>query len=236
MESQSHGHDGHGPRTAHAYATLRKRILGGELPVGAVLAEARIAEDLGLSRTPVRQALRLLLQEGLVEVGPRRQAMVRGLSGERREEILALREALERIAIERACQVMGLDDVDHLRLLLIRQERAANAQDQARFLDLDEEFHLAIALGAHLPILHKFLSQLRGFVQLMRAGTIRYPGHLAEVVAEHAAIVDALEEHDGERALAALSHHLHKTEYAFADELSASPAPVGGPHISEARH
>jgi DNA-binding GntR family transcriptional regulator len=70
-----------------AYEELRRRILRRDLAAGTVLAEAELARQLGMSRTPVRQALHLLLQEGLVEVGPRRQVVVRGISSERRREI-----------------------------------------------------------------------------------------------------------------------------------------------------
>ena len=86
---------GRGKLTEQAYNYIRDGILRGELPAGSVLAETEIAEALGNSRTPVRHALGLLLQEGLVEVGPRRQLIVRGFTPEHRTELLVLREALE---------------------------------------------------------------------------------------------------------------------------------------------
>ncbi len=196
-----------------AYSHLRDAILRGELPVGSVLAEDALAVRLGSSRTPVRHALRLLLQEGLAELGPRRQLIVRGLSREHCEEVLVVREALEAVAVRRACEVMSLDDVDVLRLNLLRQRRAVDAGNEEDFIVLDEAFHLTIAAGARLPILHKFLSELRGFVRLMRLGTERHPSHLEAVLAEHEAIVDALERRDVEAALAALEHHLHTRNY-----------------------
>lgn len=201
------------------YAHVRDAILRGELPVGTILAEHQIAERVGSSRTPVRQALRLLLQEGLVEVGPRRQLIVRGLTAEHREEVLLVREALEAVALERACEVMSLEDIDFLRLLLMRQRRAAEAGREDEFIDLDEEFHLRIAEGARLPILHRFLTQLRGFVRLMRLGTVRHPRHLMQVLAEHEAIVDSLERRDVEEGLSALSTHLHTSNYELEQAL-----------------
>jgi len=184
------------------------------LPVGSVLAESEIAAELKISRTPVRQALGLLLQEGLVEVGTRRQLIVRGFSEEHRREILLLREALEGTAVRHAANVIDIDDVDLLRLILIRQRRAANEGREEDFIDLDEQFHLKIAEEAQLPILYGFLSQLRGFVRLMRVGAGRHPGYMTEVVAEHEALVDALENHDADAAAAALSHHLQHSHYA----------------------
>jgi DNA-binding GntR family transcriptional regulator len=202
-----------GKLTDRAYTHIRERILRGELPVGSVLTEVDIAHALGISRTPIRQALGLLLQEGLVEVGPRRQLVVRGFTPEHREELLVLREALESVSVQQACRVMSMDDVDYLRLLLMRQRRAAAERREDDFIELDEEFHLRIAEAARLPILVRFLDQLRGFVRVMRLGSARHPSHLPQVIEEHEAIVDALEERDGDAALEALMHHLHKSDY-----------------------
>jgi DNA-binding GntR family transcriptional regulator len=164
----------------------------------------------------VRQALGLLLQEGLVEVGRRRQLVVRGFSPAHRAEILMLREALESVAVRRACEVMEIDDVDYLRLLLIRQRRAADEGREDDFIDLDEEFHLRIAAGARLPILHRVLGQLRGFVRVVRLGARRPPDVLAQVVKEHEGIVDALERRDAAGALDALREHLYTSDDVIA--------------------
>src|SRR5712691_4842927 len=176
---------GRGKLTEQAYNHIRDAILRGDLTVGSVLAEGEIAESLGYTRTPVRHALGLLLQEGLVEVGARRQLIVRGFTPEHRAELLMLREALETVAVRRACETMTIEEIDQLRLLLMRQRRAARAQLEDEFIELDEEFHLRIAEGARLPILVAFLGQLRGFVRVMRLGTVRHARHLGQVTAEH---------------------------------------------------
>ncbi|HZQ64114.1 MAG TPA: GntR family transcriptional regulator [Gaiellaceae bacterium] len=204
---------GRGKLTEEAYRHLRDAIMHGDLPTGSVLAESEIARALGSSRTPVRHALGQLLQEGLLEVGPRRQVIVRGFTPEHRAEILMLREALETVAVRRACEVMTLEDVDYLRLLLIRQRRAAREGSNETFLDLDEELHLRIAEGAQLPLLHGFLGQLRGFVRVARVGSPRPPEVLAQIVEEHEQLVDALEQRDVERALSVLVRHLHRHDY-----------------------
>ena len=217
---------GRGRMTEEAYQHLRDGIMRGDFPTGSVLAETEIARRLGSSRTPVRQALGLLLQEGLLEVGSRRQLIVRGFTAEHRAEILFLREALEAVAVRRACEVMTLEDIDYLRLLLFRQRRAAREGRNDEFLDLDEEFHLRIGEGAQLPILHGFLSQLRGFVRVARLGAVRPPGVLARVVDEHERLVDALERRDVETALAELAEHLHRSDYAIEGDR-AKRKPVG---------
>lgn len=208
---------GRGRLTDRAYQYVREGIMRGRFSTGSVLAETEIAHAIGSSRTPVRHALNQLLREGLVEVGSRRQVIVRGFTDEQRAEILLLREALEGVAVSRACEVMALEDIDYLRLLLMRQRRAAQAALNEQFLDLDEEFHLRIVAGARLPILHALLGQLRGFVRVARIGAERPPSVLAQVVDEHESIVDALEDRDAAAACSALVDHLHRSDYAITD-------------------
>ena len=131
-----------GRLTAKAYSYVRSSILSGEFPSGSVLAEEELAEALGSSRTPVRHALSLLLKEGLLEVGARRQLLVRGFTPDHRREIAMLREALEVVAVRRASSVVSDDDLDQLRLLVLRQRRVAAAADLEAFLALDESFHM----------------------------------------------------------------------------------------------
>jgi DNA-binding GntR family transcriptional regulator len=205
-----------GRLSERAYDHIRRAILSGEYPIGSIVSDGEIAESLGMSKTPVRQALRLLAQEGLLETGRRRQLVVRGVTPEFRQEVLEIREALERIAIEHACHDMPIEEIDYLRLSLIRQRRAAEAGNDAEFIELDEEFHLKIARAAGLPTLARLLTQLRGFVRLMRLGTIRQGPHLVRVLEEHEAIVDALERRNVDDALKALTDHLHKSEYVLS--------------------
>jgi DNA-binding GntR family transcriptional regulator len=218
---------GRGRLTEEAYQHLRDGIMRGDFPTGSVLAETEIARTLGSSRTPVRHALGLLLQEGLLEVGSRRQVIVRGFTPEHRLEIGLLREALEALAVRRACEVLGAEEIDYLRLLLIRQRRAAREARRDDFIDLDEEFHLKIAEGARLPILHTFLGQLGGFVRVARLGRQRPPSVLVQIVAEHERIVDAIERRDVDAALAELAEHLHKREYSEPGQR--------GPRVKAAR-
>ncbi len=205
-----------------AYEDVRARILGGDLTPGSVLTEGALAVELGMSKTPVRLALRALLHEGLLEVGPGHRMMVRGYSPEHRSEILAVREALERIAVVGACAHMPVEELDDLHVLLRRQQRAALAENEAVFIELDEEFHLRIAAGAGLRVVPTILSQLRGFVRVMRLGTVRARGHLLQVLAEHQRLLDALETRSPTEALAALQEHLRTADYPRAE-------PGGGP-------
>ena len=199
-----------------AYDHLRKAILSGELPPGTIIAETKVANDLGVSKTPVRQALQLLRTEGLLEVGPRRQLVVRGFDAAHRNEVLRIREALEEIAVETACRVISIDDIDLLRLLLLKQGRAAEAYNEHDFLMLDEEFHIQIAQSANLPTVARLLEQMRGFARIMRLGKTQPPEHLRDILAEHTTLLDAIEQRDETAAHAALHTHLHHWDYLLA--------------------
>ena len=196
-----------------AYTRLRDGILRGDPPPGSILDQRHLAETLESSRTPVREALRRLLQEGLVELGSRRQVIVRDFTPRHRGEIQYLRGALEPVAVRRACEVMQIDDLDQLRLDLMKQLRAARAGLNEEFLDLDERFHLRIADGAQLPILRAFLGQLGGFVRVATLGAKRPPEVLQQIVGEHERIVDAIEARDADAAVAALEDHLSHADY-----------------------
>ena len=194
--------------TEAAYEHVRMNILRGRLGVGTIVAERDVADELGVSKTPVRQALQMLRREGLLEVGRRRQLTVRGFSARHRAEVLEIREALEQISVRHAAKEMPIEEIDYLRLLVMRQQRAVQAGRDDEFVDLDEEFHIRLAEGADLPIVAKSIAQLRGFVRIMRLGTNARDAQHA--VAEHTVILDAIEARDPDAATQALFTHLRK--------------------------
>jgi len=199
-----------GAASQRAYKAIRASILSGKYPAGLALNEAELAAAIGVSRTPIRQALQTLLSEELVQPGPRRQIVVRPLSAERRDEVFRLRLALEEVAVREACRTMNEETLDQLRLTLYKQQRLGD-HDVDRFLDLDDDFHLGIARAAGMPLLERFLSQLRAFVRLVGHAALSHPGRVAEVVAEHTQVLEALEARDEEAAVAALRQHLKLT-------------------------
>jgi DNA-binding GntR family transcriptional regulator len=202
-----------GALTETAYRYVRDGIVRGTIPTGTVVAEQAVAAAIGSSRTPVRHALSKLLQEGLLEVGPRRQLTVRGFTPEHLAEIRLLREALEGVSVTLACETITGDELDELHLNLLRQRRAAAEGRDDDFIDLDEEFHLRIAHGARLPLLEGFLRQLREFVRVSRLGRNRPPEILAQVIDEHERILDAIEARDPDGAREALVLHVNQSAY-----------------------
>jgi DNA-binding GntR family transcriptional regulator len=204
--------------TQKAYDHVRNAILTGDMAVGTIVGQAELADALAISKTPVRQALQLLHTEGLLEIGPRKQFVVSGLSAGHRNEILRIRESLEAIAVETAARVLTFDQIDALHLMLIKQRRAADLGDEDQFLLLDEEFHVLIARSAGLPIVARLLEQIRGFARLMRLGRVQPAEHLQEVIAEHSRIIEAIERRDGIGAVRELQVHLHHWDSLISTE------------------
>jgi DNA-binding GntR family transcriptional regulator len=186
--------------TGHrAYDELRRRILNAEIPQGAVVNEVALADSLGISRTPVREAFRELLNEGLLEgAGPRRQVTVRTVGAGQITEITQARRSLE--SLTTAAAVPRIDDavLDGLRLVVDRMSRAAQHHDLQAFLDADDEFHSTISSTAGMPTIEEFLSRLRALTRLAAApcalsGGVDLPGL-------HGDVVELLAKGSGQRA------------------------------------
>jgi GntR family transcriptional regulator, rspAB operon transcriptional repressor len=195
----------------HVHRALRDDIVAGRWAQGAPLDEVALAETFGVSRTPVREALRRLQSEGLLVAGARRQLFVVDLSESHRREVALLRDALEGTAAAEACRLREPDDIDELRLAIIRQRRAATAGDAETFLGLDETFHRRLAAVARMPTLSMLLDQLGPFVRLARIAVPTDAGHMTDLIAEHEHLVDLLERQDADALRSALGSHIHDT-------------------------
>jgi DNA-binding GntR family transcriptional regulator len=198
-------------KSGRVYETIRHDIVTGRLTAGTVLDEAALATAYEVSRTPVREAMRSLAMDGLLVAGARRQMMVVDVSARHRDEITLLRTALEGAAATVACQVVTPDDLDQLQLIIIKQRRHAEAGDSEEFLELDEQFHKALAEVARLPTLSRFLDQLGAFVRLTRIGVSTPRAHMLALVAEHTHLLELLADRRGEELRVALTEHIQTT-------------------------
>lgn len=186
-------------------------IVSGTVRPGTTLDEVALAEQHAVSRTPVREALRRLQSDGLLETGPRRQLLVVDVSPEHRREITTLRIALEGAATTAACQRRKEDDLDRLELLILKQRRSAEAEDAATFTRLDEEFHLVLAGTARMPTLSRMLAQLGAFVRLVRLGEVTDRHHMLGLVREHEELVSLLTLRKDTKLRATLATHIEQT-------------------------
>lgn len=198
-------------KSGRVLRALRDDIIAGRLAPGAPLDEVALAEAYEVSRTPVREALRELKSEGLLTPGSRRQLLVVDVSDEHRHELTTIRVALEGAAVADACQRAEPEDLDELRLMVIKQRRLAEADDVAGFLQQDEQFHAALAATARMPTLSRLLSQLGAFVRLTRLGEPTDRKHMLGLAREHDRLVDLLEARDADRLRAALTAHVSDT-------------------------
>jgi GntR family transcriptional regulator, rspAB operon transcriptional repressor len=176
-----------------AYTELRSQILDGRLPPGAVVSEVAMAESIGVSRTPLREALRELLSEGLiVGDGPRRQVTVRQLSRDELDEIVRARRALEGVIATSVAEAVDDEAIDALRLISARMTRAAVHGDAAGFLEADDEFHAALSRASAMTTVEEFLARLRSLSRLAAMTGEPQQALLAEVGAAHERIIDLL--------------------------------------------
>jgi DNA-binding GntR family transcriptional regulator len=190
---------------------IRRMILGGELAEGERLIEERLTEQLGISRPPLREALRVLEQEGLIVTRPRRGSMVATLTDQDVFEILTLRSALERLAIE-----LGVPARDPVRLqaaqdALVEMERCATAQDRGSLVQAGYRFHSSlVALAGHRRLEEAYASvQQQLLLCMARNLYVREQFHedLAEHVGRHRFLLELVEAGDPTAVLAELAVH-----------------------------
>ncbi|MCA9877793.1 MAG: GntR family transcriptional regulator [Thermomicrobiales bacterium] len=203
-------------------AELRTRIHSGQLKPGDRLVEWNLASHMGISRAPVREALRQLEFEGLVSSRPRRGYVVRGLSPAELFEIYDLRSLLEPTLARAASQRVNPEQLAAIYAALDRMRAAAAARDVAAVVKADRAFHAAIGVMANRPLTsHIFVmlnDQVRRFTLLMNQSYSDFDSLLAE----HEAIVAAIAAGDGERAAAEMTAHLEDARQRLARVIGES--------------
>lgn len=189
-------HARHGSTAAIAYWTIRDAIRTGVIQAGDRLVELDLAAALEMSRTPVREALRQLEVERLVEVAPRRGFVVPTITIDDLVEIFEIREVLEGLAARRAAQRMGPAELEALCETVDRMERARAADDVTGLAEASSQFHRLLRSGskyARLPQLLALLFDAHRSIWLHELAPERIDG----AIAEHRAICDAITAHDG---------------------------------------
>ncbi len=194
-----------------AYQTIREAIVSGRFAAGAVLREKVLAADIGVSRTPIREALRRLEAEGLIEGGRYKRARVAELSKDDIEEIFDLRAVLEAQSALKAAQRLTSDDIARLKQLATAMETVVAARDPRvaqLFADLNNDFHNVILEASGGKRLKKMLAGIIDMpVTLLRHYEDDLIEHLEQSCQHHVELIKAFEAGDGERA--ALQMRLH---------------------------
>ena len=192
------------------YGAIRRAIRDGRIPRGQFFSESRLAASLGVSRTPVREALLNLFQDGVVEILPKRGYRLVELDDASIGEIRLLRVALERVVIEQLCARATVADIHELRAILKGRGRS-----QEDMFSIDEEFHLRMAELAGFRHVQRVLLGLRGKMYLIASGTRVPTLRNQNVVREHEEIVAALERGDCATATKTMTEHVERSIDAF---------------------
>ena len=203
------------------YERLRDEVLTGSLHPGVWIREQDIANAWSVSRTPVREAVRRLTHDGLVESSPNRGVRVRVLTAQDVRDVYELREMLEGTAARRAAERAGEADVERLRLLLAHID-ALPASEPAAHIRADEALHDAIVTAAGNEVLHDLTRRLYGRVARVKVIT-RDTNTNAQTREQHRAIVEAIAAHDPDAAERAMREHIRTFSDIVAERLRRAP-------------
>ncbi|HUY02252.1 MAG TPA: GntR family transcriptional regulator [Rhodocyclaceae bacterium] len=200
---------------------LRNRIYAHDLAPGAWIDEQTLAQEYGISRTPMREALKVLAAEGLVQLKPRRGCYVTELSERDLDEIFPVMALLEGRCAFEAAQRASAADLAELDAIHERLEAHAADGDADRFFEANQAFHLAVQQLAGNRWLSQLINDTRKLMKLTRRDSLRLEGRLKQSLAEHRAILKAIHKRDAGRAGQLMHEHLLSGRAALAKLKSA---------------
>lgn len=178
------------------FNTLREAILRGELVPGERLMELQLAAKLGVSRTPIREAIRMLEQEGLAITIPRKGAIVAGMTEKDMQDVLEIREALEELSVQVACDKITAEEIGKLQKNMKNFENSLKSGDLKKMAQADVEFHDVIYQATHNPKLVNMLNNLREQMYRYRVEYLKNPRNHEQLLREHEAIYKGIVEKD----------------------------------------
>jgi DNA-binding GntR family transcriptional regulator len=199
---------GGGTTSDQVYLALREAIVSAELSPGLKLSENELGGELGVSRTPVREALARLRDERLVAIVPQLGTFVTLISPRAVADAAFVREALECAAIARAAEQVSEEEAEELQWNLSAQEQARVSGDERSFDRLDEDLHRRICDYSGHAIAWVLSRRANGHLDRVRRLSLPDSSYLSEMLTEHRAIVAALTAGDRAVAEAAMRHHL----------------------------
>ena len=194
------------------FSTMRNAIIEGSFKPGQRLMEVQLAEQMGVSRTPVREAIRKLELEGLVVMVPRKGAYVAGLTSEDIREVVEIRVVLEGLAAKKAAQNAKPEEIERLESSLIHFEEAATKKNIIDLIHYDTEFHDIIYKAAQNCKLMQMINNLREQVQRYRVAYFTQMNNTGLLLKEHKEMLNAIKDKDGNLARTIAESHIATTE------------------------
>jgi DNA-binding GntR family transcriptional regulator len=215
------------PRAATAsakiYSDLRAELVSLQRRPGEAVSEAEIALSYGVSRTPVREAILKLSDEGLLEIFPQSGIFVSRIPIAALPEAIIIRKALEATTAQMAAERATASEILVLHSILQRQREANAASDRDTFHRADELFHATIAEVAGYPGIWTLIQQVKVHVDRYRQLTLPQEGRIPRVIMEHEAILRAIEAHDPAGARSAMDFHLESLRDNISTTQSINP-------------
>lgn len=209
-----------------AYEALKTKIIHCDLRPGEALTVASLAEDLGLGRTPVIQAVDRLVTDGLVEVMPRKGIVVSPISLNEIFDIIEVRILNECQAVRWAADKASATEIAAMETNLSAMRAASEGRDIERLIQLDREFHRLISAAAGNPVLAEFMSNLHDRSVRFWFVSLRAPDHNARVCDQHDAIVAAIRARDPDAAEAAIRAHINDFQHNITNQVTRN-RPAG---------
>jgi DNA-binding GntR family transcriptional regulator len=204
--------DNYKPLRELVFESLREAIIGGLLRPSERLMEIQLAEEMGVSRTPVREAIRKLELEGLVVMIPRKGAYVAGMSTKDIADVFEIRGALEGLAAELASERATDDDLERMERYLVKISEEIDTGDLSKVVETDTDFHTLIYEASRNARLSQIINNLREQIQRFRTTSLSYPGRMKKALEEHRKIVEAISSRDGELARKLAQEHIEMAE------------------------
>jgi DNA-binding GntR family transcriptional regulator len=211
--------DNYKPLRELVFESLREAIITGKLSPGERLMEIQMAEEMGVSRTPVREAIRKLELEGLVVMLPRKGAYVAGLSLKDIADVFEIRGALEGLAAELAAERITVEELEDLERYLVKISEETETGDLTKVVETDTDFHSLIYSASRNQRLSQIINNLREQIQRFRKTSLSYPGRMKIAVEEHRKIVEAISARDGELARKLAHEHIENAENSMMNMI-----------------
>ena len=208
------------PLRDEVFNTLRERILKGALKPGERLMEIHLANQLGVSRTPIREAIRMLELEGLVKMVPRKGALVAKISREDLQDVLEVRKALDTLAVKLALERITDDEIQKLKDAEEEFERTLREGDTTEIAEADVAFHDVIQVASKNKRLKSMISNLAERIYRYRFEYIKQQSDGGKtLVDEHREIIRCIENKDVNAAITAIELHIDNQESSIAEQL-----------------
>ncbi|PAB57109.1 GntR family transcriptional regulator [Anaeromicrobium sediminis] len=197
--------------TSRIFHILREDILNDKYKEGEKLGEAKLAEELGVSRTPVREALKQLELNGIVENIPNRGVIVRGISKRDIDDIFTIREAVEAIAASWAVERITEDELKKLQETHELMEFYAFKNDIEKFAELNTKFHEIIYEATKSRHLEQILRNFQYYMKKTRKKSLQVEGRLSHTIKEHEEVLKAFLEKDAVKAKDSIASHIRNS-------------------------